>query len=68
MVSVASATSSSTFIHPRKVKAARSNVHGGSKIEKLTAEHFEEVPESIKVKLREIYEYDLKLFGYQDNI
>ena len=51
-----------------KVKAERSNVHGGSKIEKLTAEHFEEVPESIKVKLREIYEYDLKLFGYQDNI
>ena len=51
-----------------KVKAERSNVHGGSKIEQLTAEHFKEVPEDIKQKLRKIYEYDLKLFGYQDNI
>ena len=51
-----------------RVKAERSNVHGGSKIEKLTAEHFKEVPEGVKQKLREIYEFDLKLFGYQDNI
>ena len=51
-----------------RVKAERSNVHNGSKIEKLTAEHFKEVPEGVKQKLREIYEYDLKLFGYQDNI
>ena len=52
----------------QKVKAERSNVHGGSKIEKLTAEHFKEVPENIKQKLRKIYEYDLKLFGFIDNI
>ena len=51
-----------------EVKAKRSNVHGGSKIEQLTAEHFKEVPKDIKQKLRKIYEYDLKLFGYQDNI
>ena len=37
-----------------RVKAERSNVHGGSKIEKLTTEHFKEVPEGVKQKLREI--------------
>ena len=50
------------------MKAERSNVHGGSKIKKLTAEHFKEVPKSIKAKLRQIYKYDLKLFGYQNDI
>ena len=51
-----------------EVKAQRSNVHGGSKIEQLTAEHFKEVPVGIKRRLRKIYKYDLKLFGYKDNI
>ena len=51
-----------------EVKAERSNVHGGSKIEQLTVEHFKEVPVGIKRRLRKIYKYDLKLFGYKDNI
>ena len=50
------------------VKAERSNVHGGSKIEQLTEEHFKEVPKGIKRQLRKIYKYDLKLFGFKDNI
>ena len=59
---------SKKITNKKKVKAERTNVHGGSKIAKLTAEHFKEVPKSIKAKLTQIYKYDLKLFGYQNDI
>ena len=44
------------------------NIAGGEKTKKLTREWFQNIPETIKEKLRSIYKLDFELFDYDPQL
>ena len=49
------------------IKEERLHVHGGESIQDKTEFLFKDIKEEVRVKLKEVYKYDLETFDYDPN-
>lgn len=49
------------------IKEERLHVHGGESIQDKTKFLFKDIKEEVRVKVKEVYKYDLEMFDYDPN-